>query len=115
VEAVEAGSVSPTGVFASASQLVRAIGDAASGAPSALRVAEGVVMAYVPHSSGGVSVVVNGELVARLSDGARAHVALLCGGHRVAARELSHAVRESDEVRQLVERLIRSDVLWAEM
>ena len=45
---------------------------------------------------------------------AAAHVPVLCAGRRVLAADLAPSLRESPEVRALVERLVKRDVLWAE-
>ena len=72
-------------------------------------------LAYVTHSGGGASVFVDGERVVRVSAAAERHVAVLCDSHRVEAGALAPALRESPEVRELVEHLIKRDVLWAEL
>ena len=93
----------------------RAIADESSDAPAALRLAEGACLAYVRHAAGGASVFVDGECVATLSEAASSHAPMLCGSHRLDAGSLAGALCGSSEVRDLVERLVQRDVLWAEI
>ena len=72
-------------------------------------------MAYINHASnGGASVFVDGELVATVGEAAAAHLPMICGGVRLEAKELAPALQVS-EVSELIERLIKRDVLWIEM
>lgn len=62
------------------------------------------------------SIFVNGERVATLVEAtAVAHLPLLCASSRVDAAVLAAPLRESAELQQLVDALVRRDVFWVEV
>ena len=102
----------------SVAELLCAIADEADDAPAALRRAEGVTLALVRHSTegGGASVFVDGVKAATVTEPRAIDLALaLCSSSRTQATLLAEALRESAELRALVEKLVRDDVLWVEV
>ena len=108
----------PEGGYASAA-LLQAVAVGSADAPAAFALCGGVSrLACVHHAQGGASVFVDGERVAHLAPSGlpgeptllRA-VARLCGGGRVATRDIAAALRESGEFRDLVARLVEQRVL----
>ena len=124
----EEADAAELGGDAEGSGLVVSLLSASADAPSALRLAEGATIAYVQHAASSsspatqpaphpaFSLFVNGARVATLHDVAAAsYLPLLCASSRVEASSLVDLLRESAELRQLVETLVRRDLFWAEV